>query len=92
MEFGAEPDLLPQRAVAAFAVAAADLHHDHDEHGHVEQEHQAEVTHAGGVEDAPVLDPAPAKNTREAERSRTHLKNEFHFLFSAGLSPPFKLN
>lgn len=53
-------DLLAQRAVAAFAVAAADLQHHHDEHGDVEQEDQAEVTHAGGVEDRRRLDPAAA--------------------------------
>lgn len=62
-------DLLSQGAVAAFAVAAADLHHHHDEHGHVEQEHQAEVTHTGGVEDALVLDPT-------AERKHEQQKEE----------------
>lgn len=51
-------DLLSQRAVAAFAVAAADLHHHHDEHGHVQQKHQAEVSNTGGVEDDWTVDPA----------------------------------
>lgn len=57
-EVSGSTDLLAQRAVAAFAVAATDLQHHHDEHGHVEQEHQAEVTDAGGVEDDGTLDPA----------------------------------
>lgn len=53
-------DLLAQCAVAAFAVAPADLQHHHDKHGNVEEEHQAEVTDAGGVEDQRRLDPAAA--------------------------------
>lgn len=60
-------DLLSEGAVAAFAIAAADLHHHHDEHGHVEQEHQAEVTHTGGVEDALLLDPTPERKQTSAE-------------------------
>lgn len=51
-------DLLAQRAVATFAIASADLQHHHHKHGHIEQEHQAEVANAGGVEDDRTLDPA----------------------------------
>lgn len=56
-------DLFPQRVVAAFAVASADLQHHHDKHGHVEQKHQAEVTDAGGVEDGFIGNPAADKET-----------------------------
>lgn len=65
-----DTDLLLQRAVAAFAVAAADLPHHHDEHGHVQQKHQTEVTDAGGVEDAFILDPAAG------ERGHKHTNSE----------------
>lgn len=51
-------DLLAQRAVAAFAIASADLQHHHHKHGHIEQEDQAKVADAGGVEDHRTLDPA----------------------------------
>lgn len=44
-------NLLAQRAVAAFPVASTDLQHHHNKHGNVEEEHQAEITDAGGVED-----------------------------------------
>lgn len=62
--------LLSQRAVAAFAVASADLQHHHDEHGDVQQEHHAEVTDAGDVEDNWILDPAAEERTHtERENS-----------------------
>lgn len=51
-------NLLAQRAVAAFAIASADLQHHHHKHGRIEQEHQAEVADAGDVEDYRTLDPA----------------------------------
>lgn len=65
-------DLLAQRAVAALAVAAADLQHHHDEHGHVQQKHQAEVTDTGGVEDGLVHDPAAEEETGVSSAASQH--------------------
>lgn len=66
-------DLFSQGAVAAFAVAAADLHHHYDEHGHVEQEHQAEITNAGCVENTLLLDPTPERKHATQEASAKSL-------------------
>lgn len=49
---------LLKRAVVPFSVPAADLHHHHDEHGHVQEEDGAEVGHTRDVEHHLTSDPA----------------------------------
>lgn len=72
--------LLSQRAVAAFAVAAADLQHHHNEHGDVQQKHHAEVTDAGDVEHHRILDPAAEERTHTQKETVSLNKSDVQHL------------
>lgn len=80
IDLTANVHLLSQRAVAAFAVAAADLQHHHNEHGDVQQEHHAEVTDAGDVEHHRILDPAAEERTHTQKETVSLNKSDVQHL------------